>query len=284
MSGIRLNDYRALRVTGDDRRDFLQGQLTHDIDELTPERSLIAGWANAKGRLLMTTQLIDWQDAIWFAVPARIADRICQRLKMFVLRAQAVIECTEVEVIGVLDGSGAVEPAPEPGACLASDRYCATRLSADPQRILIIGNTDTDTSTGDLDWNLQNIRTGMPVIDEGSWELFVPQMVNLDLLGAISFTKGCYVGQEIVARTQNLGRIKRRMFRFLCSTPVDLQPGDTIHGTTGGAGRVVASARTDDHTELLAVVSLTEVNAPLFVDPDRSLPLELATLPYDVPT
>lgn len=283
MSGIRLNDYRALRVTGDDRREFLQGQLTHDLDELTPKLSLLAGWANAKGRLLMTTQLMDWQDAIWLPVPAAIAERVCQRLRMFVLRSRTEIECTELAVAGVLEGTGGPEPDPQPGACVATDGFCATRLIGDRLRILMIGGGETSAPCGDQDWNLQNIRTGIPVIQEGAWELFVPQMVNLDLLGGISFTKGCYVGQEIVARTQNLGRIKRRMFRFLCSKAVDLQPGDAIHGATGSVGRIVASARTNDHTELLAVVSLSQVNDPLYADPDRTLPLELTTLPYDVP-
>ena len=110
-------------------------------------------------------------------------------------------------------------------------------------------------------------------------ETFVPQMVNLDLLGGISFSKGCYVGQEVVARTQNLGRIKRRMFRF--GAPAAADPGNEVVDRDGNpAGKVVRCAPAEEGWELLAVIRLEAIAAPLYVGGSQ---LERQALPYAVP-
>ena len=110
-------------------------------------------------------------------------------------------------------------------------------------------------------------------------------MVNLDLLGGISFSKGCYVGQEIVARTQNLGRIKRRMLAYKVRTAAGAQPGDPVFGSAGAtAGQIVNSERSDsEHLELLAVIKLDCLGQQLSLRPNGEDGLAPLTLPYPVP-
>ena len=123
-----------------------------------------------------------------------------------------------------------------------------------------------------------SIRTGLPFIVASTQELFVPQMLNQDLIDAISFTKGCYVGQEVVARTQNLGRIKRRMLRF--ASPTSADPGDALTDPDAAvAGKVVRSAPSEDGHELLAVVQLAAAG-PLML---AGQVLEPLPLPYTLP-
>jgi len=123
------------------------------------------------------------------------------------------------------------------------------------------------------------IRAGVPILRSATTESFVPQMVNLDLLDAISFTKGCYVGQEIVARTQNLGRIKRRMFRLM-SAHAGIAAGDTVNAGQDVAGYVVDAMPLDDGMELLAVLKLDKLNLELT---SNSVSLSRAELPYTIP-
>ena len=107
-------------------------------------------------------------------------------------------------------------------------------------------------------------------------------MVNLDLLGGISFTKGCYTGQEIVARMKYLGRVKRRMLRFSAAglPPV---PGAPLHAERGTVGQIVSAAPTESGSEFLAVVSLDDLPGPFFLDEASSRQAHRLKLPYDIP-
>jgi hypothetical protein len=132
------------------------------------------------------------------------------------------------------------------------------------------------------DWQLAEIRAGLPTIVTATSGEFVPQMVNLDLVGGISFTKGCYTGQEIVARMKYLGRVKRRMLRF--STPgAAPAPGAPVHASRGPVGQVVASAPASSGSEFLAVIVLDDLPGPFFLDEGRALPAHRLELPYDIP-
>ncbi len=257
----------AIRVSGNDRIEFLQGQFTQDLAGLTPEQPLLAGWNSPKGRLFLISWVADWQDAIWLTVPAPLAAAIARRLAMFVLRADVRVECSPLPVYPLVDNS--------------SEENTITYCYSDENQLRLqgpgggwqIAGEATAASAGD--WRLANIRAGVPVIWPQTSEAFVPQMVNLDLLGGISFSKGCYVGQEIVARTQNLGRIKRRMFRF-SSESTAISPGDAVVTDGTRVGTVVDAV----DGNLLAVVRLQERAAQLSVGEAR---LHLAELPYAVP-
>ena len=108
-------------------------------------------------------------------------------------------------------------------------------------------------------------------------------MLNLDLLDAISFTKGCYVGQEIVARSQNLGRIKRRMYAFSANSKLQLQPGQAVYSGSETVGQIVDSVADGDRTTMLAVIRIPDLNNKLSVAEEGDNFLQRLTLPYEVP-
>jgi folate-binding protein YgfZ len=289
-------EFAAIRITGTDRIDFLQGQLTQDLTRLTPEQPLLAGWASPKGRLLCIAWLVDWQDAIWMVVPRELIESLVRRLQMFILRADVQIEISEalVRPVTVKQLAAATSSYKLPDKdilthCYYNDNFFTilpaggTGMGLQVQSAVPV---DAATPAQLADWQLMNIRAGLPIVRKATQEEFVPQMVNLDLLDAISFTKGCYVGQEIVARTQNLGRIKRRMHGFCTtSTPASgpVTAGAPVYGPDGIAGQVVDAADTADGTELLAVIRLDCLEQALALQADGQHPLVRQSLPYNIP-
>lgn len=295
----RLEFQRLIRVAGADRAQFLQGQLTQDLRQVTPSRSALTGWADAQGRLRLCGQIFHWGDALWLCAPAAIAEQLVARLRMFVLRAKVTVTLSDLVLTGLL---GPDQPAPlslggtritaDVLACAMAPDWFATRVAGDARRILLTGTADSvNTLLGELDpealtgrdWLEADISAGLPAIGVETTERFIPQMVNLDLLGGVSFAKGCYTGQEVITRTRHLGRVKRRMFRFACDQPVALKPGEAIHAMQREAGQVVSASATAGGTEILAVTQLAELAGPLFADAGRTVALRRMNLPYSVP-
>ena len=257
MRYSKLDKLAVLRVLGSDRVGFLQGQLTQDLLKLSATQSLLAGWANPKGRLLCIMQLCQRGDEILAVLPADLLNDVMRRLQMFVLRADVRLEAAGFDVIGLLDLSqsgadqvaGLALPA-TPGACVSSDDLLLARTPDDSGRALALGDPQTleallannGTAADADDWSRAGIAAGVPTISAAGSEAFVPQMVNLDLLGGISFSKGCYVGQEVVARTQNLGRIKRRMFRFALQGNEPVAAGEPLVDADGDKVGTVVTA------------------------------------------
>jgi len=293
-----LDDYRILVIGGADRVEFLQGQLTQDVTGIDTGRSALAGWTTAKGRLLAVGQLIRTADQLLWPLPADIVDAVQLRLGMFRLRAQVDISVADDPVIGLfgLDPDatahiGRLSLGAQPGATAADGDIIAVRHTVDPTRAWLTGPPHQVRAVcaaagfapgGRDEWRRLDISAGLPTVIAATAEAFIPQMLNLDLLGGISFTKGCYVGQEIVARTQNLGRIKRRMYRFRAEPGVDLSPGATIHGPERTTGKVVLTARADDAVELTAVVAIDQSGGNWYADAANASKLETLSLPYTV--
>ena len=290
----RLADTAVLRLSGADVRPFLARQLTCDLAELAPERVLPGAWLTPKGRVLAVLQLLaaPATDALLAVLPASLSDAVCRRLRMFVLRDDVAIEPDDGLVVAGLLGP-AVDAARATIAGAAAGPALA-RLPGDGDRALLVGSpTEVDPvleacaahgahSADDNDWRLHQVAAGFPDVLPETQEEFIPQMLNLDRIGAVSFTKGCYPGQEIVARTQHLGRIKRRMFRALAPGAPPPAPGTPVLGAGGqAAGRVVTAARAPDGTaHLLAVVSLDAVSAPLHLDAGDGATLQIVAPPY----
>jgi len=297
ISRTSLTDLCLLKVSGPDRFDFLQGQLTQDMAVLEQQLTALAGWATAKGRLLLIGQLFAWRQSVLIVVPSVTAEQLLNRLRMFTLRAEVEIGISDLSIVGLI-GHGLDSPLEIDGlnlgasalACAASEQIILSRTAGDPSRLLMIGDqSSVATALSQCSivpsqgcWNLANIKAGIPVILQETLESFVPQMTNLDLLNGISFTKGCYVGQEIVARTANLGRIKRRMFRYQCKPATKPAAGATIYNSDGPAGVIVTTAPFDDGFEILAVTQLRLVDSPLFIDEACKHPLNRQSLPYDL--
>jgi hypothetical protein len=275
-----LDDQRTITATGPDRVAFLQGQLTQDVAALATGSARMAGWADAKGRLWWAGQLFIHGDHHCLLVPAATAASLMTRLRLYVLRAKVQVAMADFAVVGAGDPFGhALSPGWE-----------VLHMAGDATRSLLVGpaagldaivHATGVAQVSRHDWELRDIRAGIPAIGTATSGEFVPQMVNLDLLDGISFDKGCYTGQEIVARMKYLGRVKRRMLRFAC--PGDVVIGATLYAERGPVGQVVRSAPTGTGSELLAVVHLDELAGPLFADAVQTRPLTRLPLPYAVP-
>jgi tRNA-modifying protein YgfZ len=233
MERARLTRYGVLSVRGDDARDFLHAQLTIDMRSLTGERAALAGWCSAKGRLLATFLVIPAPGGFLLQLARDLAPAVAKRLGMFVLRAKVKIadESDAWVQYGIWNAGRE-----QPGVRVGEGRFLQLVPAAEPQ---------PEANADEAQWALQEIRAGRPLITAATQDQFVPQMVNLEKLGAVDFHKGCYPGQEIVARAQYRGQVKRRMVQLHAPAGVALQPGQAFNG-----GIVVDSAG----GEMLAVM------------------------------
>jgi folate-binding protein YgfZ len=294
---VNLDCLKILQISGPDRQEFLQGQITQDIHVIDPLHSALAGWTTAKGRLLAFGQILPGPDAIWWPLPADIVAGVATRLGMFVLRANVQLEVTNLAVAGItgLNSAqaahlGPIKLASSTGAAAAAQGLVAARMIGDPTRALLCGPSEQvnacckDSGYAKVsrdEWHSADIAAGVPHVIAATADLFIPQMLNLDLLNSISFQKGCYVGQEIVARTQNLGRIKRRMYGFR-TRACGLQPGAVIHGPDNATGKVVSVVTVNHMTALTAVIAIEHADGTWRTDEATGPELERMNFPYAV--
>jgi len=244
MECARLNRYGLLAVTGADARDFLHAQLTNDIANLPPDRAALAGWCTAKGRLLASMLVIPSPQGLLLQLARDLAAPVAKRLSMFILRSKVKIadESDAWAQYGIWDAGLKVA-----GVAWEGD---TVTVRVDEGRFLKIGKGLTQScGQSEEAWTLQEIRAGRPLISAATQDQFVPQMVNFEALGAIDFQKGCYPGQEIVARAQYRGQVKRRMVHLRAPSGTELKPGQEFNG-----GVVVDSARGENGSEALAVM------------------------------
>jgi tRNA-modifying protein YgfZ len=240
MECALLNRYGVLAVTGIDARSFLHAQLTNDIENLPADRAALAGWCTAKGRLLATMLVIPSADGFLLQLARDIAPAVAKRLSMFVLRSKVKVadESANLAQMGVWTSEWKIPDVAWEGGVV--------RVRVSDDRYLMIGPGLTGQCAKSEDaWSLAEIRAGRPFISLATQDKFVPQMVNLEKLGGVDFQKGCYPGQEIVARAQYRGQVKRRMVRLPAPQGARLRPGEHYNG-----GTVVDSAG----GELLAVM------------------------------
>lgn len=268
----RLPQLGLLRFTGADSLSFLQGQLSNDTRRLEEARTLFAAYSTPQGRVLALLHLVPHSSGVLGVLPRELAAPTMDALRRFVLRAKVKIEdASELLWVAGAHGSrrlaerGIAIPSPDRG--YAEDQGLGVAsVNRDPGRYWVIGAPEqlqeyalagdgapADTVEGD--WRLADIRAGLPQIYAATREAFVAQMLNLDLLDGISFGKGCYTGQEIIARTQHLGRIKRRLYR-LRLPPGDWSVGQALQLTDGRAGRLVEVAQAGGAVEALAVLNV----------------------------
>jgi len=265
----RLPHLGILRFSGPDALSFLQGQVSNDTTRLAEGSALFAAYSSPQGRVLALIYLLPHSTGIAAIMPREVLPATLERLKKFVLRAKVKIEdAAESLAVAGYHGDEALRqvglPVPDAtGRYLEHNGVGVAAVGAE-HRYWVIGNPAEPAlhlqSNGaaeriEHDWRLADIHAGLPQIYAATSEAFVAQMLNLDRLNGISFTKGCYTGQEIIARTQHLGRIKRRLFRLSLPTG-DWRVGQALQLDDGRQGRIVDVIATAAHTEALAVLSL----------------------------
>jgi tRNA-modifying protein YgfZ len=266
-----LTHLSLLRFAGADALAFLQGQVSNDTRRLADGFPLLAAYSSAQGRVVAVLHLLPHSSGVLAILPREIALPTLERIKKFVLRAKVKIEdvSEQYTVAGAYDAS-ALEPGQMPAggaAYLERDAVAVARVADGAQsatpRYWVVRPREGDSAArggppeqhAELAWRLADIRAGMPQVFGAASEQFVAQMLNLDLLDAISFTKGCYTGQEIIARTQHLGRIKRRLSR-LRLPPGSWSIGQPLRLADGRTGRLTDVVPVDAGYEALAVLSL----------------------------
>ncbi len=274
-----LSHLGLIRASGADVRDFLQGQLTSDIRQVDANHSQMSSYCSPKGRMLATFRLFQRGDDIYLQLPREVLPAILKRLRMFVLRAQVTLDDASDELVSVGlagDCAESLLPGPAPTAdngVSQTGEFTVIRIPGDRPRFELIAPAAamqefwtraaaTATPASPDSWPLLDIRAGLPTVVSETAEAFVPQMANLQLVDGVSFTKGCYTGQEIVARMQYLGKLKRRMYRVRIPGDRCPQPGEELFSASSesgqGAGRVVdARPSPDGGCEALAVIQIS---------------------------
>ena len=228
----------VLTVSGADAAQLLQGQMTCDVNEVTETNSRLGAICNPKGRVITTFLLIKKADVYLMVLPIALLEAIKKRLQMYILRSKvSLADSSEHYCLMGLSSSA-----------LATDAFLHTQqqtvisiqFSATQSRSLVIAETEMAIAfwTEQLakgyqaenseHWRYLDMLDGIPWLTNETSEEFIPQMLNLDQLGAISFTKGCYTGQEIVARTHYLGKAKRALFLAECAVLKAPLPNDMI--------------------------------------------------------
>ncbi|MEW6689131.1 MAG: folate-binding protein [Pseudomonadota bacterium] len=274
MSIAKLEQYGLLEASGEDARAFLHAQLSNDIEGLAGH-ARYAGWCSAKGRLLATFLVVPVADGFLLQLARDLVPAVAKRLSMFILRSRVRIadasgQWGQYGLWGEATPAGELAIAQEPGRI---------RVRIDADRVLCLSAQALAADAAAEDWTLAEIRAGRPLIAQATQDQFVPQMVNFELAGGVDFRKGCYPGQEIIARAQYRGAVKRRMYR-LRGAP--LEPGRDLYsdGAPGeAAGTVVNSAR----GESLAVLQVAAVESRSPIRASAQGPaLEILSLPYSV--
>lgn len=283
-----LPSFGVVAVAGRDARAFLQGQLTNDLLGLERHPGMLAAACNRQGRVIALTRLAAAGDGdgVLILVRREIAPLLVAHLAQFTLRSDVTItdRSATLDVMGLLDA--------EPDARWSQAAAAASGLAlfvCSARRILLAGlrtslsqAAQSVARTDPADWERAGIEEGEPTVHPDSSALWLPQMLNLDLLGAVSFTKGCYLGQEIVARAQHLGRIKRRMLRYVAPPGTALYPGRPLFSGDERVAQVVTAAGDATAVHCLAVVELERCADLLGLLPNGS-EFVPAGLPYAIP-
>lgn len=291
---VHLNDLAVLRIDGEDADSFLHTQLSNDISGMGADDARLAAYCTPKGRMLGS--LVAWRETaeagspLLAIVKADLLEPLLKRLRMFVLRAKVRFEVTALKVHGVsmapraADAPQAPWPAPA-GPWQVHREARAARISAPavvgggPLRWWLVCPEDAEAaalagvpSRQNADaWRAQDVEAGLGWVEQANVELFIPQSLNYDLIGGVSFTKGCYPGQEVVARAHFRGTVKRRAVPGVCQAGTDsaLHAGMDVFDAQrprSPAGRIInatpagtENGRQAGEWRVLMEISLTDI-------------------------
>ena len=309
MTIEKLSRFALLKISGTDAGGFLQGQLSNDVNALDVKsngapvvtdavdigRWQLSGYCNPKGRLLALFYLFKQGDDYFALLDQDLLEPIAKRLTMFVMRSKVTItHMAEAAFAGALSvesaaqWSGLVLGTPKHGDVISSG---SKSLLAVNKRFLVVmhGGGPTarqELSASDLNWRRADIDEGLPWVNAATSERFIPQMLNLDLVGGISFKKGCYTGQEIVARMHYLGNLKQRMFLAGveqlpdATRKLQVQPGDKIFADRE-LSKPIGNLVTVCESRALVVIRLEYFDQSLYLDantivrPDKAQPYKI---------
>ena len=313
---VLLKQTGLISLEGDDAIRFIHGQLSNDIEHLGADQARLASWCNHQGRMLALFHV--WKSAgkVWLTVPLDILAAIQKRLQMYILRAKVTLadESGNMSILGIGGEkggkalSGWFETLPAEPFGKTENEYGVLVRVADafgfPRYLLTIPENRLQAVESELasvlsvcdesGWTMGDIKAGVPHITLPVQDKFIPQMVNLEQAGGLSFKKGCYPGQEVVARSQYKGTVKRRLFHGMVELPFEDNPPVDVNMTAGAdivdasgqvCGTVVSSARRDNsRVDFLAVVKTDAIGKEALRAEKADGPLiTWIPLPYSLP-
>jgi hypothetical protein len=305
---VERTDFTLIRARGEEALEFLNAQLSNDIQLVDASRSQIASWCSPKGRMLVILRIFRRGEDYFLHFPAGLRETVLKRLRMYVLRAKVTFEHadSELRVFG-LSGPNAENMLRESAGFAPSNvdgsetrgEITVIRVAGPLPRFEIIAPPTVATGlweklkrsaipVGPPLWAWLDIMAGMPRVLPETSEAFVPQMANLEVIGGVNFKKGCYPGQEIVARMQYLGNLKQRMYRAHVDGDIAPRPGESIYAPNfpgQSAGTVVdAQASPQSGFDLLAVIQIGSATAgELHLGSNTGPRITVEPLPYSIP-
>ena len=262
----KLEHLGIVEIKGGDSAEFLQGQMTQDIYSIKDSEATLTSVLNPQGRIISTAFVFKWGESFILMVSNEVLDKLISWLSRFILRSEVEITKLEDSIFGLNQENAKklcnILNVETNDISFESDESCLKTIEADDERAFLIGKSENlldDLSISTLttkDWKMSDINAGIPIIYGENIEKFIPQMVNLDLINGISFSKGCYTGQEIVARVQHKGKVKQRMFRITGkASNKKIDSGSAIFFADTKVGTVIESLEDNGHINALGVIN-----------------------------
>ena len=301
-----LSHFGIIAAYGDDAAEFLQAQFTNDINQVDETHSQLSALCSPKGRMLCNFRIFRRDQTYYLVLPYELLEAALSRLRMFVLRSRVTLEDASDALMGIgASGIKMVEHLGDSAGRLPENideaieykDYTIIRVAGVVPRYEIYGLLEPmqklwqaldvhATPVGANIWELLNIQAGIPVITAASIDAYVPQMANMQLINGVSFTKGCYPGQEIVARMHYLGKLKRRMYRIGFDAHEKPAAGTPLVTESSTASQDIGSILSaqqspDGNYEALAVIQVNDAeNSQLMLGDAKGPEVTILDLPY----
>lgn len=304
-----LTGRALIKVSGEDAESFLQNQLSNDIKNVTETAHQASAWCSPKGRIIATFQIFKRAECFYLSLSADLLEHVIKKLRMYVMMSKVTLEDVTESVVH-FGYTGALQKiindAPSAsGQTIQNGNLSILRIAGNTPRYEIFSDTLTSNSSDSIDdakqlweqcaenattinsngWDYLNILAGLPDISEASSEAWIPQMVNYIAVGGVDFKKGCYPGQEVVARLNYLGKTKRRMYHLQIDTDQLPAIGDSItsasnNGGDKAAGKILNVAiNPTGKVEALAILKIAEADNKLTLSNSA---VEILELPYSL--
>jgi len=281
----------VIRAHGEEAGHYLQGQVSCDLREVDQQGHRNGMHLTLKGRGLVSARIVRDGDDYLLLCPADLSEAVIKALMKYRLRAKVEFSVDQDLVVLGLAGN-LPAGAPDHGNSAETDQGLWLRYPFTDHALLLVKQDDAEhawqtlaadrATTGANGWQLADIDAGEGMVYPGAQDLFLPQVLNYDVTAGVNFKKGCYTGQEVVARMHFKGKLKQRMQRINYSADVDLTPGETLRDSNGkAAGEVVSAARTSQGGAALVVLR-KDTDGVLFRE-ELALDSQLGALPYSLP-
>jgi folate-binding protein YgfZ len=306
-----LSHFSTLVVAGDDAATFLQGQLTNDVTQTNEDNSQLSAFCNNKGRMMANFRLFKHQQNYFLSLKNNLLDLSIKHLQKYILRSQVGIQDVSEQLIhlGISGDNATALLAPyienikqDIDSISHNDSYIVIRVADagtrpryeifcafEHAKNLWQQLSEQAEVVNSSSWDFLNIQAGLPFIDETSSEEFVPQMANMELINGVSFTKGCFTGQEIVARMHYLGKLKKRCYKIHIETETRPGSGDKLFAEDAKAGQntgaiIQAEKNPESGYDALAVLQIADTDSRLFLNNADGPVVTVRELPYSFDT